>query len=71
MTARDLLHYDCGMHRGSAPTTDGATVERFEERLRAHLVDGPCTIHEQAVPQLADGGESCQACGQAAQYHGS
>ncbi|MEB3023031.1 MULTISPECIES: hypothetical protein [Mycolicibacter] len=71
MRAGDLLHYECGMHRGSAPSTAGATLERFEEQLRTHLAGGPCTLHDQAVPQLSGAGETCQACGQATQYHGT
>ena len=70
--AGDLLHHDCGMHRGSSPTTDGAQIEKFEREYLAHRDAGHCAIHAQAAALPSQpGDDSCSACGQAAVYHGA
>ncbi len=69
--AGDLLHYDCGMHRGSSPTTDGRQLEDFEREGQAHRAAGYCARHAQAtaIPSHP-GDQDCSACGQGAIYHG-
>ena len=70
--AGDLLHYECGMHRGSSPTTVGADIDKFEREYRAHLAGGPCAINAQAKARASHpGDDTCQSCGQAAIYHGA
>ncbi len=70
--AGDLLHHDCGMHRGSSPTADGAQIAKFEREYLAHRADGHCAVHAHAtaIPSRPDD-DSCSACGQAAVYHGA
>jgi len=70
--AGDLLHHDCGMHRGSAPTADGALVAKFERDYLAHKAAGQCAVHARAtaIPSHP-GDDSCSACGQASVYHGA
>lgn len=67
----DLLHYACGMHRGSAPNANGHTGTRFEDAARRHYEAGSCPRHESALAITAGGQSDCSACGQAAEYHGT
>lgn len=70
--AGDLLHHNCGMHRGSSPTTDGTQIARFERESLAHKGAGDCAIHVHATAIPAHpGAEDCSACGQPSVYHGA
>lgn len=69
--AGDLLHHDCGMRRGSAPSASGRVLDRFEREWLVHKDSGVCVLHSSAKAIVtAEGGENCEACGQLAQYHG-
>lgn len=69
-TAGDLLHHDCGMHRGTAPSASGRVLDRFEQNMQSHNASGVCPIHSNAQAIItADSGDNCSACGQLAEYH--
>lgn len=69
--AGDLLHHDCGMHRGSAPSAAGRVLDRFEREWRAHEDSGVCPVHSRAKAIITvEDGENCEACGQLIQDHG-
>jgi hypothetical protein len=67
MAIEDLLHFECGMQRGTAPTANGTTLERFEEALSRHdaMACEKCRRVE-AIPGT-DGG--CRSCGRAMADH--
>jgi hypothetical protein len=71
MAAGDILHHECGMHRGTAPSASGRVLDRFEQNMQSHNAAGDCPIHSNARAIVAAaGGENCEACGQLADYHG-
>lgn len=70
-TKDDLLHFACGMHRGTAPTADGRIIDRFDAAVRAHRDAGQCALHDEATAITVEGDRTCEACGQPAKYHGS
>jgi len=64
----DILHFACGRRRGNAPTTNGRTLQRFEDLARNHD-SSSCAKCTAARPIDPNTDNYCQECGAHAADH--